>query len=309
MMKYFLKFIVLLLITSSCEQEDPVADPEIPKDPEAPGKLEYRIPVVVHVLHKGEPEGTGYNLSTDRIERQIAILNEDFQRKEGTRGYNEHPDGADSGITFILAKTDPDGNPTNGIVRIDATGLRNPVPTNYRFDFNAWYSYWDHTQYLNVWVEPFSEATVDLYLGVATGPSADLPGIELMQPGEPLQAEGILINSFHFGETDLESEFNLGRTLTHEVGHYLGLLHLWGNRDCATNDYCADTPPVTRWTVGCPKEGLIACDGTPAMVRNYMDWTSDACAHIFTRDQVSRMHYVLETSRKSLLTSKGLAEP
>lgn len=290
---------VALLLIFSCEdnsKENEPVEPEI-----------YKIPVVVHVLHLGEPVGQGYNLSEERIKGQIASLNDDFRRREGTRGYNTHPDGADARIEFVLASTDPHGDPTNGIVRIDTTLFDNPVPTNNRFNHYAWYSYWDYQHYLNIWIEPFPEALKDVLLGEATGPNTDLPGYERLLKGEPVQAEGVLINSFHFGESELASDYNLGRTLTHEVGHYLGLLHLWGSGDCATNDYCDDTPPMSQNLPGCGA-GSLACDGQPAMTENYMTYTPDRCMNIFTNDQVERMHYVLKNSpaRKSLLTSPGL---
>ena len=81
----------------------------------------YRIPVVVHVIHQGEKIGEGYNLSEERIIDQIKTLNEDFRRKVGTRGFNNHPNGADTRIEFVLAKSTPNGTPTNGIVRIDSS--------------------------------------------------------------------------------------------------------------------------------------------------------------------------------------------
>src|SRR5690606_5227749 len=91
------------------------------------------------------------------------------------------------------------------------------------------------------------------------------------------------------------SRYGLGRTLTHEVGHYLGLLHPWGDGSCETNDYCDDTPPVSGPTNGCHATA-IACDGRPAMTENYMDFIDDACMNVFTADHVRRMRYVLENS-------------
>jgi len=75
----------------------------------------YRIPIVVHILHLGEAIGEGTNLSEAQIISQIAVINHDFRRKAGTRGYNEHPDGGDARIEFVLAQRDPDGTPTNGL--------------------------------------------------------------------------------------------------------------------------------------------------------------------------------------------------
>lgn len=294
----------IMMLLFSCKKEDTEPNPNPIDDIN-------RIPVVVHIIHNGEAIGEGYNLSEERILGQIEILNQDFRRKEGTRGFNEHTNGADTKIEFVLAKSTPDGQPSNGIVRINSNAIDNPVPPNHRFDHNAYYSYWNYKHYLNIWVEPLPETTIDIVLGSATGPDTDLPGNELFDAGEPARSEGILINSFHFGVSGLQSDHNLGRTLTHEVGHYLGLLHLWGNGDCQTNDYCEDTPPVASHHVGCPSIPPVACNGEPALVENYMDYTADSCMNMFTNDQVQRMHYVLKNSiaRYSLLNSPGLVEP
>lgn len=297
---YFLN-LTLLLSLFACENETildtvPDTEPEI-----------YRIPVVVHILHKGEALGVGYNLPEERIRRQLEILNEDFRKKEGTRGFNTHVNGADTRIEFFLATKAPDGSVTNGVTRIDVTTVDNPISIGDRFSYNAFYVYWNSEQYVNIWVEPINEFT-NLLLGSATGPTTDLPGHETFTPGEPEHPEGIVITSAHFGESDIVSDYNLGRTLTHEMGHYLGLMHIWGSGDCATNDYCEDTPPVSKHTQGCPSTPPPACNGQVAMIENYMDWTSDACMNIFTHDQVYRMHYVLKNSerRKSLLISPAL---
>jgi hypothetical protein len=297
---------VLLLLVGCGDTTGPDAGP----GPD-PGDGIARIPVVVHVLHHGEPLGDGYNLPADRIHRQIEILNEDFRRKPGTPGFNTHPDGADALIEFVLARQTPAGDPTDGIHRVDVSAIVNPVPPGERFDHNAFYGYWDPTLYLNVWIEPLPESTIDIVLGSATGPDTDLPGADLFAPGEPTQSEGVLINSFHFGESSASSVHHLGRTLTHEVGHYLGVLHPWGSGDCATNDYCDDTRPVSGAHGGCPDPPPPACDGSPVMVANYMDYGDDDCMNVFTNDQVARMHHVLENSptRASLLTSPGLEPP
>ena len=303
---FFLVFGFLIL--ASCSQEEDITPP--PDSEPNPIEKLYQIPIVVHVLHFGEPLGEGNNLSKEKILRQIEIVNEDFRRKAGTRGFNNHPEGADSRIKFVLAKTDPQGNPTNGIVRINTKTTPNPLPSNHSFDFYAGFSYWDPALYLNVWSIPLGDL-VDAFLGEATGPNTDLPGGHLFTPGEPLQSEGILINSAHFGESDLNSEHNLGRTLTHEIGHYLGLLHTWGEGDCIHNDFCKDTPPVSSPVTGCPHTPPIACDGSPVMIENYMNYTYDRCMNMFTKDQIARMHYVLENSpyRSSLLNSPGLKSP
>ncbi|MCB0279464.1 MAG: hypothetical protein KDD94_08185 [Calditrichaeota bacterium] len=294
-MKYRIQLILLILL--ACDFNDE-------RKPDDNEKLIYRIPVVFHVIHHGEAIGVGANLSTLQIESQIRVLNEDFGRKAGTRGFNTHPDGADAAIEFELATIDPDGNPSSGIVRINADSLVNPVDPSFQFDYYAWYSYWDYENYLNIWTQPLPADLTDIVLGKATGPATDLPGAQYLLKGEPLQAEGILVNAVHVGESNMNSEFNLGRTITHEVGHYLGLLHTWGSD--ANDDYCDDTPPVNSPVFACPDPPPLALDGRPVMVGNYMNYTYDRCMNIFTKEQVARMRYVLENNRQALIQLTNL---
>ena len=94
--------------------------------------------------------------------------------------------------------------------------------------------------------------------------------------------------------------FNLGRITTHEVGHWLGLRHIWGDGDCLADDYCNDTPPAEAPNNTCAKN--VSCN-SPDMIENYMDYTTDECMNIFTQDQKIRMHTVLRNSprRKELV--------
>ena len=102
------------------------------------------------------------------------------------------------------------------------------------------------------------------------------------------------MNSRHFGVSELDSAHALGRTLTHEVGHYLGLLHPWGARVCIDNDYCDDTPPVDEPVLRCPSVPVLGCADKPIMADNYMNYVEDACMNTFTRDQAAGARYVLE---------------
>lgn len=279
----------------------------------------YRIPVVVHVLHLGEAYGEGSHFSKQQVERQISILNEDFRRRPGTRGFNTHPEGGDAQIEFVLARVAPDGSPTEGIITKDISDLPLPPPAAGNIVmYGAHYSYWDPEKYLNIWSIPgFPQ---DVILGHARFPESDLPGLEdenqtswtLPDIGE---VDGVAIISHHFGDRGIQSRYNLGRTATHEMGHFLGLFHTWGPNShgqdgCSVDDFCQDTPNVRDRTSGCPV-GLLSCDGTPAMIENYMDYSDDACMNVFTNDQISRMRTVLEHSprRKSLLSSPVLDNP
>ncbi|MEM1137496.1 MAG: M43 family zinc metalloprotease [Bacteroidota bacterium] len=284
----------------------------------------YRIPVVVHVIHKGEPVGEGDNISDEQVFSQIRVLNEDFRRKEGTKGHNTHSAGGDAKIEFVLAKSSPLGEETDGIVRVDRTKVDPPNFSGNLPALGAYFSFWDPNLYLNIWAFP---GVVDTGLGEARFPISNLPGLEKEKErdfeipgidslhGIPVsEIDGIAINTLHFGEVNIDSKYNLGRTGTHEMGHFLGLFHIWGDKgfevSCDTDDYCDDTPNVASRTSGCPTTKL-ACDGSLAMIENYMDYTDDACMNIFTNDQIARMRTVLENSprRKSLLTSPGLNPP
>ncbi len=272
----------------------------------------YRIPVVVHVLHTGEPLGEGFNFSDERIRGQIRTLNEDFRRKLGTPGFNAHPDGDDPHIEFVLAEFDPDGRHTNGIVRIDQNKVQlPPQPAGDIISVASLFSYWDPVRYLNIWCMDagFPPGTL---VGSARFPISDLKGLENIT--EP-DADGIYITALNFGQgnTNTFPPYDKGRTLTHEMGHFLGLLHTFGSLDFGSQcdgytDHCSDTPPLSRFTSGCPSTSPVACDGSPAMFENYMDYTDDGCVNIFTKEQVARMRTVLENSprRKSLVTSPAI---
>lgn len=294
-------FTMILLVIVSCSKDEEFESP-IPNDPKEEVIL---LPVVVHVMHKGERVGEGPNLSEERIKRQIEILNEDFRRKEGTRGFNDHPDGGDAKIEFVLAKRDPDGHPINGINRIDTTGVQVPI-LGYNQNHFAQYAYWDPSEYINIWTTPLPQSTECLVLGISTLPKTDLPGIKPSSWPGPDDAEGILINWIHFGASNIDCFAKLGRTLTHEMGHYLGLLHPWGAGDCENNDYCDDTPAVDKPVYG--NKSFLGCNGETVMMGNYMNWSHDEVMNIFTKDQIARMYYVLENheGRKALQSSPAL---
>lgn len=282
----------------------------------------YRIPVVVHVIHDGEPLGTGRNISDTQIQSQIEVLNEDFRRKAGTPGWNNHPRGADVQIEFVLAKRDPSGNLTTGIVRWNRNTQGWNAPP---YDFNYMNgtikpaTQWDPNRYLNIWVADLSGSI----LGYAQFP--DLSGL-LGMPGDAgvgvctqtANTDGVVILSSVFGSalkgnfSGMSAPYHLGRTTTHEVGHWLGLRHTWGDGDCTVDDFCDDTPLCDDQLYGCRAHPAPACiAGERRMIENYMDYSDDGCMNIFTIDQAVRMRIVLENCprRRSLITSPGLVPP
>jgi len=263
----------------------------------------FTLPIVIHIVNTGEEIGTGYNLSRERIIGQVKTLNDDFRKKEGTLGYNTHPLGTDAEIEFKLAEIDPEGNATDGIIRVDVNDIKYESDDDgWFFDNLPYYGYWNTQDYINIWVFPFDP---NIILGQSSVPKADIPGLENSTTNG---TTGIMITTPHFGTSNLEGGANLGKSLTHEMGHFLGLEHLWGKKENANckefDDYCDDTPFVSRRTGSC-ENTPTSCNGETVLTQNYMDYTNDTCMNMFTKDQVERMRYVLKNSdnRKSLIVS------
>lgn len=272
----------------------------------------YTVPIVVHVIHNGESIGTGTNISDEQILSQIKVLNDDFNRLNAD-AVNTPPEfEAVAGvmdIEFILAKQDPEGLPTNGIVRVD--GNRASWTSNDNYELKS-KSYWPSENYLNVWV-----CNITDYLGYTQFPVSPLAGLE--NSSTNAATDGIVIShltcgSIDDGPFDLEPDYNKGRTLTHEMGHFFGLLHIWGDDSggCQGDDYVDDTPNQAGSTTFCATHPVDdSCSNSPKMFQNFLDYTDDECMNLFTQAQVNRMSIVIESSprRASLLTSPGSQEP
>lgn len=269
-----------------------------------------RIPTVIHVIHNNANNvvgGTGNrNISDEQVFSQMKVLNDDFRKKLNTRGYNTNPFGADMQIEFFLAQTDPEGRPSSGINRIYSSQQSFDVFRD--LDLLSSLSYWNSDKYLNVWVTNLSGT----YLGYGEFPGAEIDGLELTDP--PSQTDGVFIDFEVFGNqtgTAVNGIYTYGRTLTHEIGHWLGLLHTWGDERCG-DDYCADTPPTEREYDGDICIDVFSrCNGvrTRNMIENYMDYSPDTCMNIFTADQKARTRAVLELSksrRRLVLNSQFL---
>lgn len=271
----------------------------------------YTIPVVVHILHNGEAVGQGINISQAQIESQIKVLNDDYKRLNDDASLTPAeflPVASSIDIDFVLAKQDPDGLPTNGITRTLAT--KNGYTVNDDAEIKS-IVYWPAEDYLNIWVANLTDG----YLGFAQFPSTTLPGTN--GPYDRL-TDGVVIHYKAFGSNgegqtfNLLTKYNLGRTTTHEVGHFLGLLHIFGDfSSCNTTDYVSDTPVQKDRTFTCPTNPLTGCNGNHVMFQNYLDYTDDACMNIFTAGQMARVETVLENSprRASLLVSDGATDP
>ena len=270
----------------------------------------YTIPVIFHILHQGEPIGTGQNLHAAQIREQLAQLNLDFANASGSK----YGVAANTNIQFSLAVIDPQGRKLAepGIERINRNGRGWQPPPYDVMGFENFMdatilpaTIWNPYAYMNVWITELD----DNVLGRATMPS--LSGLnDMVNMGESDNHAGVLLDYRSVGSKTVPGAYGIwggqGRTLTHETGHFLGLRHIWGDADCG-NDYCGDTPQQKDFTNGCPGAlTLTGCEpGINRMYENYMDYSYDNCVNTFTADQVARMQAVMLNSprRKELATA------
>ncbi|MDQ0106607.1 hypothetical protein J2T02_001718 [Chitinophaga terrae (ex Kim and Jung 2007)] len=261
------------------------------------------IPVVVHVVLDDTAAVT-----TEQVISQIEVLNRDYNAA--------NPDVSqvpavwkslvgNTRINFCLAQRTPSGEPTNGIVKVKTPAGQSYSVTNgapdVKYNSTGGSNAWDTRKYLNIWVTRISNS----YLGIAAPKGF----------GYPAEQEGVVIQYTAFGTTgSVGKVYDLGRTTTHEIGHFFGLKHIWGddNGDCSDDDGIKDTPLQGANTFGCPTFP-VTDQCTPAapgiMFMNYMDYTDDACMHLFTNGQVDRMRYFLENLVGTLATSDGCVPP
>ncbi|MDF2158113.1 choice-of-anchor J domain-containing protein [Algoriphagus sp. CAU 1675] len=263
------------------------------------------IPVVVHVIHTGTSVGVGANIPLSQIEAQIRILNEDFRRlnPDANKTPAEFlPVAADSNIEFVLAKQDPNGLPTSGIVR-----LQGPKNTYNPEDATliGQISQWNPDEYMNLWVVPLEQP----YIGYASFPISNLPGLNF--PAASAITDGVTVDYRFFGTGGSAVSASLGRTATHEVGHYFGLRHIWGDGGCGIDDYVADTPEQDASNNICNSNPSRFSCGSNDMIQNFMDYTPDACMNLFTLGQVERFDVVLANSprRVTLVNNRATQEP
>ncbi len=253
------------------------------------------IPVVVHVIYKTSSQ----NISDKQVQSQIDVLNEDFMMSNpDTSKIPEafRPVAANSQIQFCLAAYDPDGDSTSGIVRTNTTVSLFTTGDSMKFTAKGGDDAWPAKHYLNIWTCNLGGGV----LGYATLPQSNSGNSK---------TDGVVILYRAFGrEGTVVYPYNQGRTCSHEVGHWFGLTHVWGddNGTCSGSDNIADTPNQADANFGCPSYPLTDnCSPVEpgVMFMNYMDYTDDRCMYMFTKGQVAVMNATLNGTRKSILSS------
>ncbi|WP_289884786.1 M43 family zinc metalloprotease [Janthinobacterium sp. SUN118] len=252
-----------------------------------------QIPVVVHVVWNTAVQ----NISDAQIASQIDVLNRDYRRTNSDVGSTPAPFlplTADARVEFALATRDPNGAATSGIERRQTTvtsfGADDAVKSQATGGMNAWPS----DTYLNIWVCQLGGGL----LGYA------------QFPGGPAATDGVVVLQSAFGTVGTAAPpFHLGRTATHEVGHWLNLNHIWGDdgTGCSGTDNVADTPNQGGPNTGQPSFPHVSCSNGPNgdMFMNYMDYVDDPAMFMFTTGQVARMQACLDGPRASIGTGAG----
>lgn len=258
------------------------------------GGTVIKIPVVVHILYHSPSE----KISDARVQSQLDVLNRCFRHRNAdsvkTPSYFK-PLAADVEIEFQLARSDSRKRSTTGIIRKYTPVTKWVMDDQMKFSVNMGDDAWDANSYLNIWV-----CHLDKFAGYSS------------LPGSDAAKDGLVMDFGAFGVINPGSGYDLGKTAVHEVGHWLGLKHLWGDDNCG-DDGVSDTPKQASYTIGCPSTIRITCGNGPNgdMYMNYMDFTSDACINLFTLGQKARMRALFEPGgpRNAILSSKGLDQP
>jgi hypothetical protein len=248
-----------------------------------------QIPVVFHVVAGNDEQ----DVSGEQIESQLEALNRDFRKANDD--ISKVPEvwqerAADAMIEFHLATEDPGGSSCSGILRVQTDVETFSSDDGVKSADRGGSDPWPSDRYLNFWVCALSEGL----LGYA------------QFPGGPPETDGVVITHTGFGSTGTaQAPFDLGRTSTHEVGHWLNLFHIWGDdgTGCSGDDFVADTPNQGGPNSGAPNFPKLSCANGPEgdMFMNYMDYVDDRAMVMFTAGQVARMDASLEGARRSFM--------
>lgn len=274
------------------------------------------IPVVVHIVLQDPDE-----VCDAQVHSQIAVLNEDYRRLNADASMV--PPwfaglAADARIQFQLAARTPDCRPTNGIDRVqtsqplfvyDKTDPEAHDSNKVKFTDADGADAWPRDRYLNIWV-----------CNIFNTDNQSIGGYSSF-PGYVETVDGVVIDRASFGTMGTaQSPFDLGRTATHEIGHWLNLFHIWGDmsdvQTCNDDDSVSDTPGQYFFTYPCPATAKVfdpcspaATSSTGIMFMNFMDYTPDDCMVMFTAGQVARMSATLFGARAAILGSDALIPP
>lgn len=262
------------------------------------------IPVVFHIVYNTPQQ----NIDDSLVHQQMVTLNEDFNRWNAdtvnTPGAFK-PLAGSMDINFCLAQQTPNGQPTNGILRVStqktsfASPLTYAVPDPVKHDSLDGSDAWDTQTYLNIWVCNLTGSTA-----YSAPPGNFLPN-----------DEGIVCKYQHVGNAGATSyPYHKGRSIVHEAGHYFGLKHTWGddNGACTGTDWINDTPNQANFSTNCstfPKTDACSPSSPGVMYMNYMDYSEDGCRNMFTKDQVNAMSNCITNFRSGFLTATGCNTP
>lgn len=249
----------------------------------------FTIPVVVHLVYRTADE----NISDEQINSQIDVLNADFRARNDdiSKVPVAFKDSIGDGhIEFVLATVGPDGNPATGITRSQTDRQSFGSDDGVKSSTSGGSDPWDPSRYLNIWVCTLSGGLREYS----------------QFPGGPAQFDGVVIHNSAFGTIgSVEPPFDKGRALTHGIGHYLNLSHIWGEGHiptCSDTDSVDDTPNQFGPHFGNPSFPQISCDNEPHgdMFMNFMDYVGGETQLMFTKGQVVRMHATLNGQRRQL---------
>ncbi len=249
------------------------------------------IPVVVHIVYRTEAE----NISIEQVKSQIDALNRDFNKQN--TDISKVPSEfsslvADCQIRFQLASRDPQAKPTTGIVRYTTNKTSWSANDDIKRPAKGGFANWDPSKYLNIYVCSIGESI----LGYSSFPSS------------PVELDGLVIDYKAFGTTGTaRAPFNKGRTCVHELGHWLNLVHIWGDLNCG-DDYVPDTPHQKDAHVGAvttPQYSNCTGKQTRDMNMNFMDYVYDDYMLMFTEGQKKRIQAIFAFNRASILDSDG----